>query len=131
MLCPSVLSHVNPSVAKPHASGHAGDDTPETMSFAPSSPTRAWVERRLRGCAWAAAQVEDTPARTHCPACRKPRDQRSKSSGPAIYLDLAYWAERQRRDVLGLPVNPDWWRGTSAGIAQVGRQGAAVHVVTL
>jgi hypothetical protein len=30
-----------------------GDDTPETVSLAPSSPARAWGERRLRGCAWA------------------------------------------------------------------------------
>jgi hypothetical protein len=45
-----------------------GDDTPETMSLAPSSPTGAWAEHRLRGCDWAAAQHEHTLARTHCPA---------------------------------------------------------------
>ena len=42
-----------------------GDDTPETMSLAPSWPARAWAEHRLRGCAWAAAQGEHTSARTH------------------------------------------------------------------
>jgi hypothetical protein len=45
-----------------------GDDTPETVSLAPSSPARAWGERRLRGCAWASAQTDDTPATACCPA---------------------------------------------------------------
>src|ERR1700740_1844271 len=53
-----------------------GDDTPETMSLAPSSPARAWVERQLRGCAWAAAHDEDTPALAQCPA----RDSRGPAS---------------------------------------------------
>jgi hypothetical protein len=53
-----------------------GDDTPETRSLAPSSPARAWGERRLRGCAWAAAQDEDTLALAHCPA----RDSRGPAS---------------------------------------------------
>ena len=35
-----------------------GDDKPETMSLAPSSPVRAWDERRLRGRAWAAARAQ-------------------------------------------------------------------------
>jgi hypothetical protein len=45
-----------------------GDDTPETMSLAPSSPARAWGERRLRGRAWAAAHTQDTPVPDRCPA---------------------------------------------------------------
>ena len=45
-----------------------GDDTPETMSLAPSSPARAWDERWLRGRAWAAAHADDTPAPAQCPA---------------------------------------------------------------
>lgn len=65
-----------------------GDDTPETVSLAPSSPARAWVERRLRGRAWAAAQNEDTPVRTQCPANRAaPNAHRARfDHEPALWL---------------------------------------------
>src|SRR5712691_12894801 len=79
-----------------------GDDTPETMSLAPSSPARAWVERRLRGCAWAAAQGEDTSARTHCPARRNPppAGQGPESHGRVILLGLVCLDRKDENDAM-------------------------------
>ena len=70
-----------PCVARPTPPAMPGDDTPETRSLAPSSSARAWVERRLRGCAWAAAHLARY---ARCPVRRKPNQP---SAIPAATVD--------------------------------------------